>query len=138
MHPRGSRRDIDPRQILLVVARAMIAPATAPRVRPSRTNEQSLRNTQNAQPFCGHLVDRVSERGNVCRTQIAKISDCFRRAFGGDNEFSPSVRCLPYVRHGEETGSKPVGMSDRFPVKSALYFHFAQLRIMRNARLCTC
>jgi hypothetical protein len=57
------------------------------RVGPSLTNERRLRDTQNAQPFFGNLVDRVSKRGNVCRTQMAKVYDTFGRAFGGDDEF---------------------------------------------------
>src|SRR5207342_415827 len=78
-------------------------------IRPFLAHERSLCDGQNAQTLCGHLVHRAGEGGNIRWTQMAEVSDSFWRAFGGDYEFLASVRRLPCVRHGQETGSEPIG-----------------------------
>ena len=57
-------------------------------------------------------TDCVKRGDDPRRSRWHKVGDGFGRALGGDDEFLPAIGGLPDVRHGEETGAKPVGVHE--------------------------
>ena len=82
------------------------------RVRPSRSHEGGAGDAQHAQACGGHGVHGLRQRDAIRGAEVAQVGNGFRCALGRDQERF-AVGGLPDVRHGEETGTKAIGVHER-------------------------
>ena len=99
----GSARPTRPEELEIEIRAA---------VRPSRRRHgERARNTQHAQTLGRHRIHRSRHvRRRSSGIQMAQVRDGFRRALGGDDGDCCRSAGLPDMRHGEQLGTKPIGM----------------------------